>query len=182
MFVLGITGGIGSGKSTVSGILEGFEILGGDTEITLAPYSEGFVTLTLKKTGDEAINSYVTFIGTFNGERTSAAASHVRTEGASDNGSIVFDEIFDGQAMSLEKDLTNITATLTGAIGTPVVLINDKEYDKFTFEDSVFTLDIYGMDNGRYTLIVAVKTSGGDYVFKNIVFTVEDGKYTFKLP
>ena len=84
--------------------------------------------------------------------------------------------------MSLEQDLSNITATVTDVGGTPVVLINDQVYNNYTYDSGVFTLNIYGMDSGRYTLIVAVRTDGGDYVFKNIFFTVENGKYTFKLP
>jgi hypothetical protein len=167
---------------SVNATLKGFEFIGADTEITLAPYSEGSITLTLKQIGDEPVNSYASFTGTFNGEKTSRAAAHVRTEGALDIGAIAFDGLFDGQNMSLEHDLKNVTATLTDAEGTPKVLINDKVYEKYTFENGVFTLDIFGMENGRYTLIVAVETDGGDHIFSNIFFTVENGKYTFNLP
>ena len=169
-------------KGSVSATLEGFEVIGGDEEITITPYSEVFVTLTLKKTDRSDINGYIVFTGVFNGEETSHAASHVRTEGAEDAGVLTIDEIFDGQTLSLEKDLTRIKATLTGAVGTPKVLINDKEFDNYTYENGVFTLNIFGFEDGNYTLIVAVETSGGDYIFTNLLINVEDGKYQFLFP
>lgn len=168
-------------KGKINATLMGFEVIGGDKEITVAPYSEEFVTLTLKKTGKEDVNSYITFVGTFNGEQTSTAAAHVYTEGAKDTGSITINGIVDGQIMSSKEDLANISATLKDAEGTPFILLNDKVFDSYKYENGSFTIDISGLEAGKYTMIVAVETDGGDYIFKHIFFTVENGKVTFTL-
>jgi translation elongation factor P/translation initiation factor 5A len=160
-------------KGTVSGTLMGFELVGGE-EITVAPYSEGFITLTLKKVGDEPVNSYVTFVGTFNGEQTSRATAHVYTEGATDTGSIAFNDLPNGATIS-KNALKAITATLSDAEGTPLVLLNDKVYENYTFENNTFTIDLSEIEAGRYTLVVAIETDGGDYIYKHIYFTY-DGK------
>lgn len=162
---------------TVTGTLMGFEVIGTDKEISIDPYSEGFITLILKKTGNESINSYITFTGTFNGEKTSNATAHVHTEGATDVGSITVNSI--SKANTINKDkLSNVTATLEGATGTPLILLNDKEFDNYTFENNVFTIDLSGIEEGRYTMIIAVEADGGDYIFKMMIFTFDGIKVT----
>lgn len=168
-------------KGTISATLMGFDVVGGDKEITIAPYSEEFVTLTLKKTGKEPVNSYITFVGTFNGGKTSNSAAHVYTAGAEDKGSITINGITDGQIMSSKEDLANISATLKDAEGKPFILLNDKVFEGYTYENGNFKIDISSLESGKYTMIVAVETDGGDYIFKHIFFTVENGKVTFTL-
>lgn len=160
---------------TVSGTLMGFDVVGGDKEITVAPYSEEFVTLTLKKTGDEPINSYITFTGTFNGEKTSNSTAHVYTDGAADTGKITIKNASIGRRIS-KADLAHVTATLNEAEGTPLILINDKEFDNYTYENGTFTINLSELDEGKYTMIVAVKTDGGDYIFRTLTFTFDGTK------
>ena len=162
---------------TVSGTLMGFEVVGGDTPITIEPYSEKFVTLTLKKTGSEAVNSYIIFSGNFNGEETSLSSAHVYTQGALDKGKISIPAIAPGKYTTQAK-LSALTATLeeADAPGTPLILVNDKVYENYTYENCEFTIDFSTLDAGKYTVIIAVETDGGDYIFKYFIFTYDGRK------
>lgn len=161
----------------ITATLEGFEVIGTDKEITVDPYSEGYITLTLKKTGNEPVNSYITFTGTFNGEKTSNSTAHVHTEGAEDTGSLTVNSLSRVNIINKDK-LSKVTATLEGATGTPRIILNDKEFDNYTFENNVFTIDLSGLEEGRYTMVIAVKTNGGDYIFNMLVFTFDGSKVT----
>lgn len=164
---------------TVSGTLMGFEVVGGDKAITVEPYSEKFVTLTLKKTGSESVNSYIVFSGTFNGEETSLSSAHVYTEGALDKGKISIPAIA-AKKYTTKATLSALTATLeeADAPGTPLILVNDKVYENYTYENGVFTIDFSTLEEGKYTVIVAVETDGGDYIFKYFIFSY-DGKKAY---
>ena len=164
---------------TVSGSLMGFEVVGGDKEITIEPCTEKFVTLTLKKTGSEPVNSYIIFSGIFNGEETSLASAHVHTEGALDKGKISLSAIAPGK-YATKATLSALTATLeeADAPGTPLILVNDKVYENYTYENSTFTIDFSTLEAGKYTVIIAVETDGGDYIFKYMIFTY-DGKKAY---
>lgn len=164
---------------TVSGTLMGFEVVGGDKAITVEPYSEKFVTLTLKKTGSEPVNSYIVFSGTFNGEETSLSSAHVYTEGALDKGKITIPEIAPGK-YTTKATLSSLTATLeeADAPGTPLILVNDKVYENYTYENRTFTIDFSTLEAGKYTVIIAVETDGGDYIFRYFIFTY-DGKKAY---
>ena len=164
---------------TVSGTLMGFEVVGGDKAITIEPYTEKFVTLKLKKTGSEPVNSYIIFSGTFNGEETSLSSAHVYTEGALDKGKISLPAIAPGK-YATKATLSDLTATLeeADAPGTPLILVNDKVYENYTYENRTFTIDFSTLEAGKYTVIIAVETDGGDYIFKYMIFTY-DGKKAY---
>ncbi|MBQ8408760.1 MAG: hypothetical protein IJY39_07830 [Clostridia bacterium] len=166
----------------VNATLMGFEVQGCDTEITVEPFSEGFITLTLKKTGSEGINSYITFVGTFNGEETSKASAHVYTKGTADTGSLIFAGVKDGTSLRAGK-LGNIRVIAQdGADGVPTVLLNEQPIDTFTYENGEFKLDLSWIEVGKYVLIVALEADGGDYIFTHVTFHYDGEEVIFHMP
>lgn len=166
---------------TVDAALIGFEVLGTDTEITVEPYAEAYVTLTLKKTGDEVVNDYITFTGTFNGEQTSNATAHVFTEETTASGYFTWVGIKDNSTAKAKR-LESIQAIVTDLTGTPHVMLNEEFIDTFTFEDNTFDIDLSGIEPGKYTLIVAMESAGGDYSFKHVFIQYDGSKVVFDLP
>ena len=165
----------------INATVTGFQVLGCDTEITVAPFSEGFITLTLKKTGDEGVNTYITFKGTFNGEETSAAAAHVFTDGTADKAKVSFVGLKDGTAPA--DKLSSIQATVENCgEGKPVVLLNEAPFENFTYENGTITVDLSSVEIGRYILVVAFEQAGGDYTFAHLTFTYNGEKATIDLP
>lgn len=168
-------------KGKITATLTGFEVLGCDTEITVKPYSEEFVTLTLKKTGDEGINTYITFTGNFNGEETSAAVAHVYTKGTADTGKISFVSLKEG-GVPADK-LSSIKATVEGCgEGKPFVLLNEAPFEKYTYENGTIDIDLSDIGIGRYILVVAFEKDSGDYVFAHLTFSHNGEKITIALP
>ncbi len=155
---------------TVSMSIPGFELLGLDQEITVEPYADGVITLTLKKTSDDYFNDFVTCTGTFNGESTSAATANVCTEYREDYGKVTFVNMRHGKAYPIAQ-LADVQATYQNIDGTVEVYLNEDKWEKFTVDDGGnISIDLSGLEPGKYYLVVSVVTAGGDHTYARITF------------
>ncbi len=164
---------------TVSLAIPGFTVEGASKEITVAALSEGFITLTLKKTDSASFDDFVVVTGTFNGKETSKATFHARTENAAE-------EAVEFSFRSIELDKTYTTSILgrfevmvKNASGTAEVRLNETVWDKVEFKNGKISVDLRDIDAGKYVITVAVRTEGGDYDFMKVVMRYDGENVIF---
>lgn len=177
---------------TVSATLKGFTVEGCDQEITVQPYSEAFVTLTLKRSGTEDVNSYMVFSGSFNGEETSRATAHVRTEGAERmNSDFKFfvtvsqeEEIVDAKAYKADRVLGTLKIRVEGNMkdGEAIVMLDEARVENFAYdaETGEISVDLSHISEGNYYLTVAMMDETGYCDFSHIYIFYNDGKVIFR--
>lgn len=150
-----------TGKVSVS--IPGFTVNGLDTEITVLPQSEGYITLTLTKTSDVAFDDHVTFTGTFNGQQTSPTAIHVYSVQRDSRPIVVkFDRSLMMNSTTDPKILKNVSMTINNFVGDIQIKINEDEFTKFTFVDNNLVMDLSELAPGKYYIYIGCITEGGD--------------------
>ena len=171
---------------TVKATLDGFTVDGCDKEITVQPYSEEFVTLTIYWDVASEVNEYMTFVGTFNGEETSKAVAHVRTSKDSVEPGCSFKAgVNDGTEYKAEKLKSVLFIISDDSIkGDIVIMLNDTEIDTYSYneEKGRLTVDISSIAAGNYVLTVARKTETGYCDFYYIYVHFDGETVVFKYP
>lgn len=172
---------------SVNAYLKGLQIDGCDTVVTVEPYSEAFVELTLFiESADSVINDYLTFVGTFNEMTTSKAVAHVRTEGAEKLDTVFDIKVEDAREYKLNK-LDNVVVLLeTNMTGEFVVMIDETVIDAervvYDEEKSRLNLDLSFLEMGNYVMTIALKTETGYCDFKHIFIYHEGDSVQFRFP
>ncbi len=149
---------------TVSVTVPGFTVEGCDESLTVEPFADGILTLTLKKTSNKGINDFVTFVGTFNGQSTAKAAIHVRTEASEGESSLAFRSMVSGKHYPA-SELSSIAVVARNITGEFEVRLNEERYDNFVAEGKNLRIDLSDIRPGKYILTVGIRTEGGDYIF-----------------
>lgn len=176
-----------TGKISVT--IPGFEISGLDTEVTVQPHEEEFVTLMLKKSGEELYDDHVLFTGKFwdatkteaEGVACSPTAANVHATDKKIARNIYFTlsgNISGGKKVeaSALKDAT-IYVDRFMPNSSVKVLINGEEFTNYTFVEApadssgveldaglamILTMDLSSLEAGKYAITVASITEGGD--------------------
>ncbi len=159
---------------SVSITIPGFEVLGTEQTVTVRPFREEFITLTLKQT-DPTVELYdfFTFEGSF-GEYQAKSVVQLRTMEKVPTQSITFEGYKDGrEAAATRQNL--ITAKLEGLTGTPVVYVNSERWENFTVDGDKIKISLADLPAGKYLITVAILSEGGDY-FANTITYRTDGE------
>ena len=177
---------------TVNATLEGFTVEGCDKEVTVQPYSEAFVTLTLKRNGDAPVNGYMIFKGTFNGEETSQAAAHVYTKGAERMNStfkffvtLAKNEVeIEDAKVYVNKVLSDIKIKVDGNMkdGEAIVMLDESRVENAVYdpETGEIKVDLSGISEGNYYLTVAMMDETGYCDFAYMYVFYHEGKVIFR--
>lgn len=168
-------------SGTVSVTIPGYTVEGLDKVVTVAPFQYGFITLTLHQNEEKTdVNDFVTFVGTFNGKETSAAAIHVRNV-SGDKDPTITPRNFRTTKSFTRSDLTTLSFTVRNTGNrAPTVLFNEEKYDKFTLSERYLDIDINGIEDGKYVITVALCSEGGDYTFTTVTMLVDGENITFR--
>lgn len=170
---------------TVGATVDGFTVEGCDTEVTVEPYSEAFVTLKLKQNSTEPVNGYITFVGTFGEHVTSKSVAHIRTEGSlKDDCTFTLENIIDSREYPAEKILDKVKMTVEGPKGEIKVLLDETEFDNFTYDEETgkISIDLSDIEEGNYILTVAMMYEAGYYDFTYRYLFYNDGTAVFREP
>ncbi len=174
---------------SVSVTIPGFEVLGTDQQITVKPFTEEFVTLTLKKTGKADFDDFFTFTGNF-GEYTASSVARLKVTGKVNGiisslpviNSMTFLDIEEGHAYSV-AELDTITARGAKALkdvdGTMVVYIDEQPYDKTVSSGNEIKISLEGITEGRHIIVAAFKTAGGNCLTTSITVRFDGENYIF---
>ncbi len=162
---------------SVSAEIPGYEVKGTDQVVTVQPFTEEFITLTLKKTGDDSLRDFVTFLGSF-GEYSSYTVAQVRSENKVTEQSVTFFSAKDGREYQASR-LATVDARVKNVEGTPVVYVDGQPYDKFVMKDGTIKVTLEGIPAGKHIITAAIRTPGGDYVAGSITLRFDGEIYIF---
>ncbi len=165
----------------VSVTLEGFEVLGCEGEISVAPMSQTVVELTLRQNGTQSIDGYILFTGEFGGQSVSSSAAHVYTDKPAKEIKVKFTAVRDGRDYTADV-LDSIGVTLHNAQGTPVAYVNGERVDAVSVSDSEMVLDLSGIAEGKHTVVAGLVSETGDLTYTVFYLTYRDGTVVFDLP
>jgi len=190
-----------TGKVSVT--IPGFIVEGIDTTVTVQPHEEEFVTLILRKIGEETFDDHIIFTGKFwdatkteaEGVACSPTAANVYSTDERINRNIYFTlggSIKDGKKVDVET-LKETTIYVDRFIesSTFKVLINGEEFTNYTFVEApadstgtaldnglsmILTMDLSDIEVGKYAITLASITEGGDVQVLHLYLRY-DGEY-----
>ncbi len=187
---------------TVTANIPGFTLDGSDVPVTVEPYSEGYITLTLRKTSDVAFDDHVTFTGNFwDAAKTadeavacSPTAVHVYTV-AKEKREIkaTYDVNLNIDKLTDEKALKDATVYIDNFVGNIVVKLDETDFDKFTVTNvideetglpkpgsSKVVMDFSALVPGKYYVSIGCYTEGGDQQVVHLSLRIYgDGRVRF---
>ncbi len=167
---------------SVSLEIPGYEIEGCGKEVTIEPFTEKVLALTLKKTDDVEIYDFFTIEGSF-GDYKVKSVVQLRSMETVPVQSVTFPKIveaIENREYPLDKYET-VVARVENASGTPYVYLNSKQYDNFTFDGSEIKISTEGLGDGKYILTAAILSEGGDYLSRCICFRIFNGNIVFNI-
>jgi len=159
---------------TVSVTIPYFSVSADKSEITVEPHSEGFITLTLTKTGYsyQKVDDFVKFTGEFtDGEQIltcSPAVVSVYSDTNSDfniirtfNSDIKFNTITNNSVLS---DFKFTVSGSTDSLSDIVVMVDGEVFTNYTYNSfsKRISMDLSGLDEGIHYVSIGFKTDGGD--------------------
>ena len=162
----------------VSVTLEGFTVSGCEQEITVPAMSRVEVELTLHRTTDADVNTYVRFVGEFNGEQTSASVAHVHTNAPEKEQKVKFTNIRKGEDYAADA-LSGIGVRLGSWEGDAVLYLNGSRWGTVAYDGTELTLDLTGLPEGRHTVVCGIQTPMEDFVYTVFYVTYQDGVVNF---
>ena len=143
-----------------------------DPKVTVQPNSEGFITLTLTKTGSSKVDDFVKFTGEFtDGEQiltSSPAVVSVYSDTNSDfniirtfNSDIKFNTITNNSVLS---DFKFMVSGSTDSLSDIVVMVDGEVFTNYTYNSfsKQISMDLSGLDEGIHYVSIGFKTDGGD--------------------
>ncbi len=174
---------------SVSVTIPGFEVLGTDQQITVKPFTEEFVTLTLKKTGKADFDDFFTFTGTF-GEYTASSVARLKVSGKVNQyltglgfiNSMKFLDIEEGLAYSaseLDTIIVRGAVKMKDVDGAMVVYVDEQPYDYFVSNGNEIKISLEGITEGRHIIVAAFKTAGGNCFTTSITVRFDGENYIF---
>lgn len=147
-----------------------FTVSGLEQEITVQPHSEGFIPLTLNKTGDADIDDIITFNGVFNGKECTPTAARVLTvEGEPDRKvtrggwNVSFEKKMSGASNILKSVIVKINNFKEDASQIAIV-VDGEDFTGFAYdcESCVLDMDFSGLSDGKHIVSIGFKSRGGD--------------------
>ncbi len=174
---------------SVSVTIPGFEVLGTDQQITVKPFTEEFVTLTLKKTGKADFDDFFTFTGNF-GEYTASSVARLKVSGKVNQyvtglgfiNSMKFLDIEEGLAYSaseLDTIIARGATKMKDVDGAMVVYVDEQPYDYFVSSGNEIKISLEGITEGRHIITAAFRTTGGNYIATSITVRFDGENYIF---
>ncbi len=153
---------------TVDVTVPGFTVSGLEQKITVQPHSEGFIPLSLTKSGEEEANGIILFNGTFNGKTCTPCAASVYSgeyQGrrvTRNNWNVSFENTLDGAA-SILKSVTVQVSGFKGTAGDIEIVVDGDKISSFTFgEDGILDMDLSGLSDGKHKVSIGFRDRGGD--------------------
>ena len=155
-----------TGKVSVA--VPGFTVSGLDKEITVQPHAEGFIPLTLTKSGDGEANGIIVFNGVFNGKACTPCAASVYSGEQPDrkvsrgNWNISFEKTLVGAA-SILKSVTTQISNFKGTANEIEIVVDGERFTGFKFnENAILDMDLSFLDDGKHKVSVGFRDRGGD--------------------
>lgn len=163
---------VNHGETAVTGkvnvTIPAFTVSGLEEEITVEPHSEGYIPLTIHKSGEEDVADIITFTGVFNGKACTPCAASVYTgdqpnRKISRGGwNISFEQTLDNAAERL-KSVTVCVNNFKGDESDVAMVADGEEFKSFTFsKDAVLDMDLSSLSDGVHRLSIGFKSRGGD--------------------
>jgi hypothetical protein len=164
----------------IEAFLPGFTVEGLENEIIVSAMGKITLTLTLNKTVEESVDDYLSFVGEFNGHKTSPSAAHVYTDTPVKDGTVRFIGIHKGREYGAEV-LSEVRIRLGRGEGTGVAYVNGHKLGAATYEDKELTLDLSTLEEGKHTVTAGVVTATGDLIYTVFYISYRDGVVIFDL-
>jgi hypothetical protein len=156
-----------SGKVDVT--IPEFTVTGLDREITVEPHSEGFITISLNKTGEADVADIVKFTGIFNGQACSPTAVSVYS-GEQPDRKISrggWNISFGTKLSNASNVLKSVNVTMNNFKGDQSdikMVVDSEKFSSFTYnsETSLLDMDFSSLSDGKHVAYVGFTSRGGD--------------------
>ena len=162
----------------VSVTVEGFTVTGCEQEITVPSMGRVEMELTLHRTTESDVNTYILFSGEFNGEQTSASVAHIHTNAPEKDNKVKFTNLRESKQYGTDV-LSDIGIRFSATEGDVVAYLNGSRFDAVSYDGTEITVDLSGLPEGRHTVVCGLQTSAGDFVYTVFYVTYQDDTVTF---
>lgn len=160
--------------------VEGFTVSGCEQQITVPAMGRVEIALTMHRTTDASVNTYIRFCGEFNGEQTSASVAHVHTNAPEREQKVKFTNLRNGKEYAADV-LSGIGVRMGSWEGEAMLYLNGSAWGKVEYDGTEMTLDLSGLPEGRHTVVCGIKTPTGDFVYTVFFVTYQGGAVIFTL-
>ncbi len=160
--------------------LEGFTVSGCEQEITVPAMGRVELELTMHRTTDADVNTYMVFSGEFNGEATSSSVAHVHTNAPEKATKVKFTNVRNGKKYEADA-LAGVDIRLGSWQGEAICYVNGTRHDAVQYDGTVITADLSALPKGNHTVVCGIRTPTGDFVFTLFYVSYQDGVVTFTL-
>jgi len=160
-------------------------VTGLDREITVAPHSEEFITISLNKTGESDVADIVKFTGVFNGQACSPTAVSVYSGEQPDRkiSRAGWNISFGTKMSNASEVLKSVSVTINNFKGdrSDIKMVLDAEkFTGFTYnsENGLFLMDFSSLSDGKHVAYAGFTSPGGDLRVFSLVIRYDKNKDT----
>ena len=164
----------------VSVTVEGFTVSGCEQEITVPAMGRVELELTMHRTTDADVNTYMEFRGEFNGEKTSSSVAHVHTNSPEKATKVKFTNVRNGKKYEADA-LAGVGIRLGSWQGEAIAYVNGTRHDAVQYDGTELSVDLSTLPEGNHTVVCGIVTPTGDFVYTLFYVSYQDGVVTFTL-